>query len=90
LLYVLAEFGCCLVCWLQRLEELVNELEPELYPPEYIAEEVRAHLGLQSCAELHDWMDHSGIVEKVSGLAHVMFNSRIATSSNPVSSSTTN
>jgi hypothetical protein len=26
---------------MQRLEELVNELEPELYPPEYIAEEVR-------------------------------------------------
>jgi hypothetical protein len=30
-----------LLIFLQRLEELVNELEPELYPPEYIAEEVR-------------------------------------------------
>ena len=33
---------CVFVLWLQRLEELVNELEPQLYPPEYIAEEVNA------------------------------------------------
>jgi hypothetical protein len=35
---------CCSVFVVQRLEELVNELEPELYPPEYIAEEVRTEM----------------------------------------------
>jgi hypothetical protein len=34
---------------MQRLEELVNELEPELYPPEYIAEEVRLSKQASSC-----------------------------------------
>lgn len=32
--------GRYILLLMQRLERLVNELEPELYPPEFIAEEV--------------------------------------------------